>query len=268
MQFSELLATLKPRDGAWSVELGTDWAQGRTIFGGLQAAVAVRAMRELVAAEIPLRVLQTTFIAPLAPGPVRVEARVLRTGKSVTHVEARLLSAGQVGCLVVGIFGAGRESQIRVDLQPPRDVPTPEQSQGFPYIEGITPAFTRHVTMRWAGGTLPFMGAKEAKTQIYVGLKDEPFAGLGPAAEYQIIAYADIIPSPGISLLKKPAMASSLTWTLELLSDRFDASAEGLWLMDAEVSSGRDGYLSQSATLWTPQWQAAALSRQSVVAFG
>jgi hypothetical protein len=37
--------------------------------------------------------------------------------------------------------------------------------------------------------------------------------------------------------------------------------------MDAEVTSGRDGYLSQTATLWSPQWQAVALSRQSVVAF-
>ena len=69
-------------------------------------------------------------------------------------------------------------------------------------------------------------------------------------------------------MLKKPAMASSLTWTLELLADRFNAAPDGPWLMDAEVSSGRDGYLSQSAVLWTPQWQAAALSRQSVVAFG
>jgi hypothetical protein len=86
--------------------------------------------------------------------------------------------------------------------------------------------------------------------------------------ESEVIAYADAIPSPALSILKKPVAASSLTWTLELLSDRFETAPAKPWLMDAEVSAGRDGYLSQSAVLWNPLGQAVALSRQSVVVFG
>lgn len=267
MLFSEVLGSVKEQDDAWTAAIPESWGQGRTTFGGLLSALAVRAMRGLVPSG-PLRVLQTTFIAPVPPGAVRIEAKVLRAGKSATHVEARLYDQGQVACLVVGIFGTARASAIQVELPPPGLAVRPEQALGFPWIEGITPAFTRHCEMRWATGKLPFMGATEPKTQIYVGFRDEPFAGNGLLGEAQLIGYADIIPSPGISLLRKPAAASSLTWTLEILTDDYGPAREGLWLMDAEVSSGRQGYLSQSATLWSPEWKAFALSRQSVVAFG
>jgi hypothetical protein len=62
-------------------------------------------------------------------------------------------------------------------------------------------------------------------------------------------------------------LVSSLTWTLELLVDDRGPAREGLWLMDAVVESGRDGYLNQTATLWSPEWQPVTLSRQSVVVF-
>lgn len=267
MLFSEVLASVREQDGAWTAAVPDTWGQGRTTFGGLLSALAVRAMRDLVPAA-PLRVLQTTFIAPVPPGAVRIEARVLRTGKSATHVEARLYDQGQVACLVVAIFGTARESALNIELQPPALRLTPEEARPFPWIEGITPAFTRHCEMRWASGKMPFQGASEPKTQIYVGFRDEHFAGSGPLGEAQLIGYADIIPSPGISMLRKPSPASSLTWTLEILTDDYGAARPGLWLMDAEVTSGRQGYLSQTATLWSPEWKAYALSRQSVVAFG
>ncbi len=266
MLFSEVLGSVQEQDGAWTATIPDTWAQGRTSFGGLLAALAVRAMRGLVPS-VPLRVLQTTFIAPVPAGTVRIEVKLLRSGKSASHVEARLYDREQLACLAVAIFGAARESAINVEPQAPAVKP-PEQGIAFPWIEGVTPAFTRLVEMSWVHGKLPFMGATEPKTQIYVGFRNEPFAGNGLLGESQLIGYADIIPSPGISLLRKPAAASSLTWTLELLTDDYGPAREGLWLMDAEVTSGRQGYLSQTAILWSPEWKAVALSRQSVVAFG
>jgi acyl-CoA thioesterase len=267
MLFSEVVDSVKEQDGAWTATIPDSWSQGRTSFGGLLSALAVRAMRGL-APSAPLRVLQTTFIAPVPAGTVRIEAKLLRSGKSASHVEARLYDQGQLACLAVAVFGAARESAIQVEPRPPGLSVTPEQSTPFPWIEGVTPVFTRRCVMRWASGRMPYMGASEPKTQIYVGFRDEPFAGNGLAGESQLIGYADIIPSPGLSLLRKPAVASSLTWTLELLTDDYGPAREGLWLMDAEVTSGRQGYLSQTATLWSPEWRAVALSRQSVVAFG
>lgn len=262
MLFSEVLETIQPADGGWTARVGEDWLQGRTMFGGLQAALAVRAMRALVPAELPLRTLQTTFIAPIGQGELRLEARVLRTGKSAVHVEARILDGEQTACFVLGIFGASRSSTIVIEPPPPVIDVSPEQARELPFLPGITPAFTKHLRFRWATGGFPYSGAKLARTQIYVGVRGETAIG-----EAQVIALADSIPSPGLSLLKAPAAASSLTWTLEFLTGRLDFPASDDWLMDAEVTAGSDGYLSQSATLWSPERKAVALSRQSVVAF-
>jgi len=267
MLYSQVLAGLRSHDGGWTAEVPASWAQGRTIFGGLQAALAVRAMRDLVPQAVPLRVLQASFIAPIAPGPVRIEANVLRRGKSVTQIEARVLDQGQTACLLFGVFGEARASAL--DIKPPRPVlPPAEAAKPFTYVEGIAPAFTQHVATRWLGGVSIFQGSEEPRTGIYVGFRDEPYAGPGALGEAQIIGYADIVPTPGLSMLKQPTMASSLTWTLELLSDDFGPAREGLWLMDTEVTAGSHGYLNQSATLWSPEGEAVALSRQSVVVFG
>src|SRR3546814_19633265 len=102
--------------------------------------------------------------------------------------------------------------------------------------------------LRWGGGVFPFRGGAEPKTQIYVRLRDEV-----PVGEAQLIALADSIPSPGLSVLTTRAQASSLTWTLELLGSEYDASADGWWLMDAEISAAGSGYMSQSAPLWSSE---------------
>jgi acyl-CoA thioesterase len=263
MRFSEVLASLQAADGHSTVRVDEGWLQGRTVFGGLQAAIALRAMRGQVPADLPLRSLQTTFIAPLPAGTLRVEAQVLRRGRSAIHAEARLYDGSQLACLVIGVFGSSRPSALRIEPPPVQpDLPL-EQAKALRYVAGITPEFTRHVTMRWARGTFPFKAASEARTQIYVSLPEEPTAG-----EAEVVALADIIPSPGLSMLRSPTPASSLTWSLELLSERIEDPADGAWLMDAEVTAGGDGYLCQTATLWSPQRRAVALSRQIVAVFG
>jgi hypothetical protein len=52
-----------------------------------------------------------------------------------------------------------------------------------------------------------------------------------------------------------------------MLTDDCGPARKGLWLMDAVVESGRDGYLNQSAVLWSPEGKPIALSRQSVAIF-
>lgn len=266
MRYSQVLETVRRLNDGWIAVAPDDWLQGRTVFGGLQAALAVRAMRDLVPQEIPLRALQTSFIAPVPPGTLRIVASVLRSGKSVTHVEARIMHEDQTACLLVGIFGKSRPSQVRATLSRP-DVPPVEDATPFGYIEGITPRFTRQVAMSWVGGVSIFKGIAEPKTRTYIGFRDEPFAGPGALGEAQLIGYADIIPTPALSVLSEPAMASSLTWTLELLTDDPGPARDGLWLMDSVVESAGDGYVNQSSTLWSPDGKPVALSRQSVTVF-
>lgn len=261
MQYSEVLASMRQHGGAWTVTTPEDWKQGRSVFGGLQVAFALKAMRALVPAEIPLRVLQTTFVAPPGSETTTIQARVLRAGKNAIHAEARTVEGEQTVSVVVAVFGSRRDS--RVNAMPRQPEVRAETAIDFRFIPGVTPSFTRHFSMRWLRGGLPFSGDKLHHAVIEVGLQDDARTG-----EEHVLAIADAIPPVALSLLKAPAPGSSLTWTLELLRDRLDDLPLMGWRLDAEMTAGRDGYTSQSVMVWGPGGEAVALSRQCMVIFG
>lgn len=262
MQLSEILATLRVDGEHCVAEAPATWGQGRTLFGGLQAALLVAAMRQRVGQEIPLRSLQTTFVGPVYPGTVRIATRVLRQGKSTIHVEAHTVGEEGIGCTAIAVFGRARSSALAfAPIWPGADLP-PDQSKPNLRIPNLTPDFLQYAEQRFARGGYPFTGAREPRTQVWVRYPGEP-----EVTESVIIAIADTIPSPAIHTLKKFAFASSMSWTLEFLTDTFGGAAEPFWLMDAEVTAGGDGYVFQTATLWSPDQRAIALSRQSAVVF-
>jgi hypothetical protein len=263
MQFSEVLDSLVGQGGAWTADVPADWLQGRSLFGGLQSALALRAMRGLVPADLPLRVLQTTFIAPVA-GRVTIEARVLRVGKGTTHAEARLVDNGETLALVVGVFGRGRPS--KADLSPQ---PTPSWGEAhdpfeFPFIEGLSVSFARHFRMRLMSGPLPFTRSKWApRVTFEVSLHDP-----SPASEGHVVAIGDAIPPVAFVKLSEPAPGSSVTWTLEMLVDRYDDLPLAGWTVQAELRAGHNGFTSQPSVIFAPGGRAVALSQQSMVVFG
>lgn len=257
--WSRLLAGTEVQPGRARLAVTEDWLQGRTVFGGLQAAIALRAMRSLVP-EVPLRTLQGTFLSPVPGGPVSANARVLRTGKSATHVEARLVDGEQTLALLVGVFGAARPSTVNVA---PKQAPVQaDKPINFPYVPGLTPAFTQHFKVRWLQGLPPFTGDARADHVLEIGLRDA-----GPAREDHVLAMADFIPPVALSYLKAPAPGSTLTWMLEMLGSAEGLALEG-WRIDALMSAARDGYTSQSVMLWGPGGVPVATSRQSMVVFG
>ena len=261
MQFSELLKSVVPGPGACSLQVPDDWTQGRSLFGGLQVVLAIRAMRTLVPAGVPLRTVQTSFIAPVPPGLVSVQAKVLRTGKSATQIEARIVDGDETLCLVIGIFGQARSSTT--ERAPAQSVVTSEKPILMPYIAGIIPAFTQHFEARWLKGGLPFTGVDDACAVVEIGMRGED-----RASEDHVVAIADFIPPIALSMLKKPSPGSSMTWMLEFVRERFDdLSAQG-WRVDAEMQAAQDGYISQSVMIWGPGGEPVALSRQSMVVFG
>lgn len=264
MQFSEVMASLRAAEGGgWQAQTDETWLQGRSLFGGIQAALAVAAMRQASGVEAPLRSLQVSFIAPVPAGLVRLQVQVLRQGRSATQVECRIVDGDQVLCTLLGIFGAARESAIQIEQPLAAPQRALERGDELPYMEGVMPAFLQHVRQRWTGGGFPFTGQPAARFQVHVSLREKL-----PASEAALVALADAIPSPALTVLKQPAMASSLTWTLELLADTVpEAAMDQAWRFDAEVSAARSGYANQSAVLSTPGGQAIALSRQTVVVF-
>ncbi len=273
-RFSEVLDALRRDGDGWSLVIPRTWANGRTVFGGLQVALSVRAMRGALTdalgtgngdvATLPLRCLQTTFVAPVAAGaPVALRAEFLRAGRSATHARCDLLQEGKVACTTVAIFGAARPSRIVLDVPRPEVQADPETLRDMPYIPGITPEFLQHLQLRWGVGRLPYSGHDEPHSTIFARLRDS-----GCNAEDALIALADSIPTPALSMLEKPAPATSINWMLELIGDPGLLDRNGWSLIGTDVRAGADGYLSQTSVLWGPGGHAFSVSHQSVAIFG
>jgi acyl-CoA thioesterase len=260
MRFSEVLDAGTTTDGVWSTTVGEDWLQGRSLFGGIQSAIALRAMRRLVHPDVPLRVLQTAFVAPVAAGRVGVVARVLRTGKNVTQVEARIVNGAETAALVVGVFGQARAS--RVEVVPKAEVVGDEahDESGPP----PTVAFAQHFEIRRLRGDRLISGSRRTDAVLEVGMKD-PGATV---TEEHVVAIADAPPPLALAFLETPAFGSSVTWTLEMLDTRLSELSLDRWQLHIDLAAARDGYTSQSVLVCAADGRPVALSRQSMVVFG
>jgi len=258
--WSTLLSRAAAAAGRATLDVTPDWMQGRTVFGGLQAAIALRAMRALVP-DTPLRTLQGTFLAPVPGGAVTASAKVLRAGKSATHVEARIVDGDATLALLVGVFGTSRESAVRV--APRQPAVAPGKAIPFGFIRGLTPEFTQHFEVRWLVGRPPYTGDARTDNVLEVGMRDA-----GPATEGHVLALADFIPPIALSHLKGPAFGSTLTWMIEMLGGRFEGQSLERWRVDATMVAAGEGYTSQTVMLWGPNGEPVATSRQSMVVFG
>jgi acyl-CoA thioesterase len=267
--FSQVLASIAPAgDAGYEVTVPPDWLQGRAVFGGMQMAIATRAMRAAMSGEqraLPLRSAQMTFVGPVNGGePISLHAQVLRTGRSATHARCDLAHGdGGVACTVVGIFGVSRMSQFVREL--PRPDPGRSPDDGLVSLdEGLlVPAFLQHFEARVAVGALPYSGYAEPRSLVYVRLRDRD---CGP--EDALLALADVLPTPAVAMLRKAAPVSSLNWMIEILRDPARLDLHDWVLIDTEVRAGTDGYLSQTSLLYGADGHAYSASHQTVGVFG
>ncbi|MEO8673256.1 MAG: thioesterase family protein [Tahibacter sp.] len=261
MRLSEVLNALHGESGSVQVRVPEDWLQGRSVFGGLQAAIAVRAMRSLIGTDAPLRTLQGTFIGPV-DADVSAQAQILRRGRNTLHVEARIVASGEVLAVFIGIFGSLRESVVEQIAMLSTVVEHTEQT--FPFIAGVTPNFIQHFDAILTVGALPFAGIPHAHARYRLSLKDEDAA----MSESHLLAFADFAPPLAMSALRRPAPGSSLTWQVDLLVDDLTPYALAGWCVDIELLAAGGGYGSQSTAIVAPDGTTVALGRQCMAVFG
>ncbi|MBV8049355.1 MAG: thioesterase family protein [Paludibacterium sp.] len=266
MHINEILQSVQRATdsaGGFTAEVSDDWAQGRTLFGGIQAALAVQAMRCLAPDAPPLWSLHTTFVAPLPPGRIRLQTQVLRQGRAAVQMEARLMDGEQVAAVCVAVFGGLRESAVRVEPVPPAALPAREPGPALPFIPGVVPNFTQHYGYRWWEGGIPFSGAKTPGNRVLLRQRDE-----GALDEAQIVALADAIPPAALSMVSAPTPGSTLSWALEFVRHPAAVPSEGWWRVDVDLVAARDGYSNQDTHLFGPDGELVALARQVVAVFG
>lgn len=261
MDFDEILAC--GAEGTASID-GT-WGQGRALFGGLVASLAFEGMRALVSPGRPMRSLQISFVGPVeADVPLAVNAEVLREGKSVSQVQARLTQNGETRLVALGSFGGARESTVNVASPAAPDAPSPNKCVPLPFLEGLSPAFTQHIEMRWTFGSLPFTGKRDPDMGGWMRFRVPP----QEMTDAHIVALVDAWPPALLPHLSKPAPASSLSWALDIMHPRAVIGADEWLLYKATIDQAGSGYGHVHAKIWTAAGELVALSRQTVTVFG
>lgn len=262
------------RGGTVDVELG--WTQGRAIFGGLTGALLVAAMKGRIA-ELsattgkpavlpPLRSVTVSFVGPATPGPVEIEAEILRVGSNVTQSQATLRQSGEVVATALAAFGKHRESTLAVTpTHPAPALPDPTTIGPFPYLEKLTPEFYRFLELRQVGGELPYSGAESHGLSGWTSLREAPEG----FEEEHLVLLADAWPPAPLQMLDEFAPGSSLTWTLELIAEIGPETtpADAIFAYEATTDSARDGYAHTHAMLWRPDGELVGISRQSITIF-
>jgi acyl-CoA thioesterase len=243
------------------VSIPDDWTQGRTTFGGLLAAIALRALAP-IAPDRPLRSFAMSCMAPAGAGSLQVATEVLRSGKSLVHARATLSQGGvQCATLLAG-FGARRASKLDFAGRAADSGAAPESLVRLPYIESAMPKFTRHFDYRLMPATDPALAGAGGHLGGYVRSLD--------ASRFDvalIAALIDSFPAPILTMLKAPAPVSTATWMVNFTHAQTSQRVADFCRLEADTQSVGEGYGSVEARLWDAQGRLLALSQQLVVEF-
>lgn len=269
--FHEILAARRVEGACLRFEVPADWQQGRTAYGGLASALAVQAMHDVAGAawppEVRLRALQTNFIGPVAPGAAAIAVEVLREGKSVRQVLARLTTGkGEIAGIWVGVYGSPRSTTVDTLMPSAKALRwAPGEAPTRPFTPGQMPDLLSHFEVGWAAGAPPFSGGTGWETSLYLRLVRDRADLID--TDVLTVLLADLPPTPAISRLTRPAPASSVCWALELLPLAAPVAADAWWRIDTQTRSAADGYANHSSTLWAPDGTPAAFGHQVVAVY-
>lgn len=259
--FSNTIASLSPHDGDWLVNPGDDWRQGRTLFGGLSAALCLAACERAAPGLPPLRAAQIAFIAPSA-GEARLRPVVLRQGKSVTFMACDLIAEGAVAVRALFAFGASRPSAYSADAPSAPVVPPPDQC-GPLFPAGQGPTFAAHIDQRFACGNRPYSGAGNGDLTIWVRHRD---AGIvSPMAS--LLALGDAMPPASMTRFAAHAAISTMTWGVDLFAPERERPSAWVLLRSCDDGVGH-GYAGQAMAMWDENGVPILHARQSVAIFG
>ena len=261
--YSDLIASITYQDdGTAGLHIPPDWMQGRTTYGGLSAALCLKAARPL-AEGAALRSAQIAFVGPVG-GDVRIKASELRRGKSAAYISADILGPDDsVATRATFVFASTREMSRTMPARVPMpDVPSPGDIPAL-MPKGIGPSFIHNFEVLLARGDAPFSGGDTGENHLWMRHADRSVTDSATA----LLALGDAPPPAAMSMFTTPIKISSMNWSIDMLTDTFETE-DNWWLSRSTVQTLADGYSAQAMSLWNTKGEPVMLSRQTIAVFG
>jgi acyl-CoA thioesterase len=242
--------------------INAEWGQGRSIFGGLTAAlvlVHIESNNDLSDRE--LRTVNIHFCgATLADIPCEFRHTVLSAGKSVIQIEGQLLQNGEVKTQIVACFTLARNSSIDINLTTKVFPVAWQDTRPIVFDGGGLPDFVKYFDVRYTSDNLPYTNSTDSLISGWMRF-NEPNEILDNAS---ILALIDAWPPAILPMLSEPAPASTITWNVEFMHPRPALEVEDLLYYECSAIEAGQGYAHTEGKIYHPSGQLLALSRQMV----
>jgi acyl-CoA thioesterase len=259
--------------GRYRVDVDPRWNCPVVPQGGMMVALAAKAMAvELDEPDQRLRSLTTVFAGQVPSGPVTIDVRVLRRGRSISQAMAEVRAPGaDAGHATVAVFGRSRAGFEFTDLRMP-EVPPPHECPSF--RDPLPPEagdferrppfpFWENVEGRPALGHPPWdeYVPSSSECAAWYRFDEPPMLADGTLDAFAVVALCDLMPSsvgermgPGQPQWLPP----SADLTVHLL-----AEARSEWLL-AHLRARRatEGYASLEMAAWDQTGQLVAHATQ------
>lgn len=256
------------REGeAFVIDAPEAWSQGRTLYGGMTAALAFEAVKRAHGDPSegdmgPLRSAQFAFIGP-ASGRLAFTSTLLRRGRSSVVVAADCLNEGGVAARALFVFGGARESKIAHDHLPMPKVVSPEEGRGFRKEgEGAPRGFWNNFESRLvAGGRMLETSAPKPEFTVWTRYREA--GAVDPVTA--LLAIADCLPPAAAVHFPQFGPISTMTWSVDIMAT--PARADGWKLLQSSSEHAADGYSMQRMMIWDEDGAPLAVGRQAVAIF-
>lgn len=237
-----------------------EWANMVGPFGGITAAVMLRAVEahpERIGDPLALTV---NYAAPIADGDFDVTLRAARTNRTNQHWIVELSQDGVVKTTATAIFAVRRESWADTESHPP-SAPAPED---VPAVDPGLVRWTRLYDMRYVEGAMPGKGGDPSPSSTStLWVRD----GAGRPVDYPALAALCDIFYPRVFLRRGgfiPSGTISLTTYFHADQPQLEAVAGDFVLATAHANRFSRGYFDQSAKVWTAHGGLLATTHQVV----
>ncbi|TRW83326.1 thioesterase family protein [Mycolicibacterium sp. 018/SC-01/001] len=237
------------------------WANMVGPFGGMTAALLLRAIELHPERNGAPVALTANFAAPIADGEFDIIARCVRANRSNQHWSVELAQDGTVTTTATAVFGLRRDTWSDTEKPVPL-VPAPEELQD----RGLPPmiAWARNYDMRFVDGAIPAKGAAPADSSTTtLWVRDR----MGRTLDFAALTAASDIFYPRIFLRlgsPTPAGTISLTTYFHATESELASAGDDFVLGCASANRFSGGYFDQSAEIWSRSGTLLATTHQIV----
>ncbi len=260
MNIDEILNAIKQQE---SFLIPESWAQGRTTFGGLTAAILAQAMEADVDPARRLRNFEIGFVRPLESLlPFQIEIEQLASGRTVTIKTARIIQEGKVRATARADYVLPLESTVHIDtFTPPQVQPL---SEALPFAGDDLPRFFNHFESYLSTSGVPFSGQAVPELGGWVRFRETP-AKINNA---HLICMIDAWPPTASPHYEGFRPLSTISWSIHFAHPATTLNADDFLGYHAKLNFGEEGISSSNAEIWRPDGKLLATSVQTNIIYG